>query len=173
MLFDIAITPRQIKALAGWIQDGEHMAEVELAVDDRMLVAEQGDERMAWDTGGEPANESYLAVAPLCEHPDCQRPHARHALGPSSRGVPVPRSVLDDAVNELRARDADSAAAQALADWADRFDGAPISPASPLGDPPVELADAWRRYQLGIHVEGWELSKLDEWRAERAQEAGY
>lgn len=129
MLFDIAITPRQIKALAGWIQDGEHMAEVELAVDDRMLVAEQGDERMAWDTGGEPANESYLAVAPLCEHPDCERaePHARH----------------------------------------------PVNPASPLGDPPVELADAWRRYQLGIHVEGWEQTKLDEWRAERAQEAGY
>lgn len=85
MLFDIAITPRQIKALAGWIQDGEHMAAVELAVDDCMLVAEQGDEVMAWDTGGEPANETYLAVAPLCEHPHCLReePHARHPVSPA------------------------------------------------------------------------------------------
>ncbi|HSD78520.1 MAG TPA: hypothetical protein VLA98_13995 [Solirubrobacteraceae bacterium] len=47
------------------------------------------------------------------------------------------------------------------------------SPTSPLGDPPPDLADAWRRYQAGEGVEPWELRKLDEWRAERAQEDGY
>lgn len=100
MLFDIAITPRQIKALAGWIQDGELMAEVELAVDDRMLVAQQADEVMAWDTGGEPASETYLAVAPLCEHPDCERqePHARHPVEPAKHSaLPEPPAHLADA----------------------------------------------------------------------------
>lgn len=42
-----------------------------------------------------------------------------------------------------------------------------------LGEPPAELADAWARYQRGDKVEGYELSKLDEWRADRAQEAGF
>jgi len=44
---------------------------------------------------------------------------------------------------------------------------------SPLGDPPTELADAWRRFQAGETVEPWEVRALDEWRADRAQEAGY
>jgi hypothetical protein len=44
---------------------------------------------------------------------------------------------------------------------------------NPLGDPPADLADAWARYQRGDHIEPFELRKLDEWRAERAEEAGY
>lgn len=44
---------------------------------------------------------------------------------------------------------------------------------SPLGPPPPELEDAWDRYQHGGDVESWELTKLDEWRAERAEEAGF
>lgn len=44
---------------------------------------------------------------------------------------------------------------------------------SPLPDPPPELADAWERFQHGGGVEGWELSKLDEWRADCAQDAGF
>jgi hypothetical protein len=42
-----------------------------------------------------------------------------------------------------------------------------------LGPPPEQLADAWRRYQAGEHVEPYELRKLDEWRAERAEQEGY
>lgn len=64
MLYDIRITPEQLKAAADWAL-GLHMADVELYADDRMLIAEQGDERMAWDTGGEPASEEYLAICPL------------------------------------------------------------------------------------------------------------
>lgn len=44
---------------------------------------------------------------------------------------------------------------------------------SPLPDPPEHLADAWRRYQAGDQLPGWELSKLDEWREECARDAGF
>lgn len=66
MLYDICVTAEQIAALAAWVGcDGPDAAGVELVVDDRMLLAEQGDDRMAWDTGGEPASDAYLAAAPL------------------------------------------------------------------------------------------------------------
>lgn len=63
MNYDVKLTPATILALASWVTPD--MADVELAVDDRMLVAQQGDERMAWDTDGSPASAEYLAVAPL------------------------------------------------------------------------------------------------------------
>lgn len=65
MLYDIRTSPEQLKKLGEWVQDGTNMADVELVADDRMLLAEQGDSRMAWDLGGEPASDEYLAVAPL------------------------------------------------------------------------------------------------------------
>lgn len=81
MFYDVRITPEQLKAAAAWAQAGDGMAAVELAADDRMLVAEQGDEINAWDHGGEPGTEEYLAVAPLCEHARCENPepHRRGA----------------------------------------------------------------------------------------------
>jgi hypothetical protein len=65
MQYDMRLTAESIRALGAWVYHGNDAADVELAVDDRMLVAEQGDERMAWDTDGSPASEEYLAVAPL------------------------------------------------------------------------------------------------------------
>lgn len=65
MLYDIAVTPAQLKAAADWCQNIEHAAAVELVADDRMLLVEQGDDRAAFDTGGEPGSDDYLAVAPL------------------------------------------------------------------------------------------------------------
>jgi hypothetical protein len=43
----------------------------------------------------------------------------------------------------------------------------------PLGDPPEHLADAWERYQRGDQVDAGELRRLDEWRGERAEAAGF
>jgi hypothetical protein len=43
----------------------------------------------------------------------------------------------------------------------------------PLGDPPEHLADAWERYQRGDRVDASELRRLDEWRGERAEAAGF
>lgn len=74
MLYDISVTPEQIAAVAAWITLG--MAPVELLVDDRMLVAEQGDDRMAWDTDGSPASAEYLDVAPLDRAPSLADVHA-------------------------------------------------------------------------------------------------
>lgn len=65
MFYDICTTPAQLKKLGEWVDDGPDAADVELAVDDRMLVAEQGDDRTAWDLGGEEGSEEYIAVAPL------------------------------------------------------------------------------------------------------------
>jgi hypothetical protein len=64
-LFDLSCTPEQLRAAAAWATLGDDMATVELLVDDRMLLVSQGDDRAAFDTGGEPASEEYLAVAPL------------------------------------------------------------------------------------------------------------
>lgn len=50
---------------------------------------------------------------------------------------------------------------------------APDEPTSPLPDPPENLADAWRRYQVGEPVEPWEVRKLDEWRVDCARDAGF
>jgi hypothetical protein len=76
MLYDIRVTPQQLKQLGEWVEvDIDHPAgDVELVVDDRMLLAEQGDDRMAWDTDGSPASEEYLAAAPL----DPRRTHGDH-----------------------------------------------------------------------------------------------
>lgn len=42
-----------------------------------------------------------------------------------------------------------------------------------LPDPPEDLADAWRRYQAGEHVEPAEARALDEWRSDCARDAGF
>ena len=64
-MFDIQITAEQLQAAAEWATAGENMAPVELLADDRMLIVTQGDERTAFDTGGEVGSDEYLAVAPL------------------------------------------------------------------------------------------------------------
>jgi hypothetical protein len=61
----ITVTCEQLTAVAAWAEPGDDMADVFLLVDDRMLLAEQGDDRTAFDTGGEPGSDEYLAVAPL------------------------------------------------------------------------------------------------------------
>ena len=83
MQYDIRVTPEALKAAADWIVAGENMAEVEIVVDDRMLLVEQGDERNAWDTGGEPASEDYLANAPL----DRRTPEPCGSCGGTARTV--------------------------------------------------------------------------------------
>lgn len=65
MFYDIRTTPAQIIALARWVHNGSDAAAVELVVDDRMLLAEQADERMAWDTDGSEATARYLTRAPV------------------------------------------------------------------------------------------------------------
>lgn len=62
---DIIISPAQAKALGAWVEDGLYSADVELCVDDSMLVAGQGDAKAAWDRGGEPGSDAYVALAPL------------------------------------------------------------------------------------------------------------
>lgn len=80
MDYDINTTPEQIKAVAAWCYDGEHPAGVELAVDDRMLVAQQGDDLMAWDTGGEPATDVYLDANPPLDPTGSARHAEAYAL---------------------------------------------------------------------------------------------
>lgn len=63
--YDLSCSAEQLKAAAAWATAGDDMAAVELLADDRMLLVSQGDDRAAFDTGGEPASEEYLAVAPL------------------------------------------------------------------------------------------------------------
>lgn len=66
MLYDIRVTAEQLIEAGKWVEPGPDQAAVELAVDDRMLVVNQGDERAAFDTGGEPSeSEEYLKRAPL------------------------------------------------------------------------------------------------------------
>lgn len=67
MLYDIRTTPQQLKKLGEWVQVGDGTADVELVADDSMLLAEQGDERMAWDADKDASegSEEYLSVAPL------------------------------------------------------------------------------------------------------------
>lgn len=69
MLYDIKLSPEALKAASEWavtsFDIGEAPTDVALLVDDRMLIAYQGDERMAWDTDGSPASDEYLAVCPL------------------------------------------------------------------------------------------------------------
>lgn len=40
-----------------------------------------------------------------------------------------------------------------------------------MPEPPEELADAWRRYQAGEDIPGYELRRLDEWRADAREDA--
>jgi hypothetical protein len=62
---EITLTRSALHAAARWATAGENMADVCLLVDDRMLLVYQGDDRAGFDTGGEPASDEYLAVAPL------------------------------------------------------------------------------------------------------------
>jgi len=61
----VQITPEALAAAAAWAEPGEDMADVRLLADDRMLLVSQGDDRAAFDTGGEPGSDEYLEVAPL------------------------------------------------------------------------------------------------------------
>lgn len=65
MPYDISVTPDALAKLAEWMHQGPDAAPVEIIVDDRMMLATQGDDRMAWDTDGSPASDAYLALAPL------------------------------------------------------------------------------------------------------------
>lgn len=65
MIYDIRITAAQLQEAAAWIEVGEGMADVELLADDRMLIVSQGDERTAFDTGGEVGSEEYQRLMPL------------------------------------------------------------------------------------------------------------
>lgn len=81
----------------------------------------------------------------------------------------------EDAVESL-AYLADRANKPLMCGWTGekvRAEWRPEDPADPLGDPPPELADAWARYQRGGTNTLGELNDLDEWRAERAQAAGF
>jgi hypothetical protein len=98
MLYDIRTSPEQLKKLGEWVDDGVNMADVELVVDDRMLLAEQGDSRMAWDLGGEPASREYLTHAPL------DPPHERIHHTPTKAIVERVR----EALRELHARTPDA-----------------------------------------------------------------
>jgi hypothetical protein len=62
---EVTITPESLAAAAAWTVPGDDMAEVLLLVDDRMLLVSQGDDRTAFDTGGEPGSDEYLEAAPL------------------------------------------------------------------------------------------------------------
>lgn len=64
-LHDIIITPAQLRKAAEWVDDSADGADIELLVDDRMLVVGQGDDKTAFDTGGEPGSDEYIALAPL------------------------------------------------------------------------------------------------------------
>jgi hypothetical protein len=46
-------------------------------------------------------------------------------------------------------------------------------PGSPLPEPPEKIADAWRRFQAGEHVEHYEARAIDEWRSMCAEDAGF
>lgn len=76
MLYDVEVTAEQLRAAADWAEEGQ--APVRLLADDRMLLAGQGDERAAWDTGGEEGSEEYLSAAPLDPSP---RARARDLAG--------------------------------------------------------------------------------------------
>lgn len=64
--FHIRTTPEQLRLAALWAAG--YYGAVDLIVDDRMLVArvlpdDEGVEHvMAWDTGGEPATQTYLSA---------------------------------------------------------------------------------------------------------------
>jgi hypothetical protein len=57
VLFDISVTWQQLSALTQWALRGEGAAAIELRQDDGVLVAEQGDDQMAWAPSGWPAAE--------------------------------------------------------------------------------------------------------------------
>jgi hypothetical protein len=73
MLHDLSLTPEALRAVAEWAHVGDDAAPVLLLVDDSMLIAEQGDERAAWDFDGSPGSEEYLALAPLDRPPAMYR----------------------------------------------------------------------------------------------------
>jgi hypothetical protein len=61
----VHLTREALAAAAAWAVPGDGMVGVTLLVDDRMLLVAQGDDRTAFDTGGEPASAEYLDAAPL------------------------------------------------------------------------------------------------------------
>jgi hypothetical protein len=97
----------------------------------------------------------------------------RRDLGPVRVTIDVRRGWLD----EFRAATAEDGSNDdehdLLVEVADEIATAVNRAADPLGPPPEDLADAWERYQHGGEVAGWELSKLDEWRDDRAREEGF
>jgi hypothetical protein len=51
-LYDVKLTPRQLRALAEWAEIGAYMADVRLRHDGTTITAEQGDARASWDANG-------------------------------------------------------------------------------------------------------------------------
>jgi hypothetical protein len=74
--YDLQVTPEQVREVADWADTGPDAAPVLLLADDRMLIAYQGDDAFAWDTGGEWASLEYIDVMPL----DRERLHDTRAL---------------------------------------------------------------------------------------------
>jgi len=52
-LYDIQVTAEQLKAAAAWVEEGQGMSPVELAIEGAWLVVWQGDERIILETHGE------------------------------------------------------------------------------------------------------------------------
>lgn len=105
MDYDINVRPEQIIKLAAWVTPGEDMRDVELAVDDRMLVAVQGDELMAWDLGGEEASEVYLDANPPLDPTGSARHREAYALlAECSRMLDSRHAQKYDDMRELGAR---------------------------------------------------------------------
>lgn len=69
--YDICITAEQVEALGWWAEPGAEMAPVYLYLDENtsepapLLIAWQGDEKIAWDYNGEKCSDEYIALAPL------------------------------------------------------------------------------------------------------------
>ncbi len=53
MLHDIMIDPRQLKAVAEWVEGGDSMAPVELLKTGKFLLVGQGDSRAEFDEYGD------------------------------------------------------------------------------------------------------------------------
>src|ERR1700733_2540958 len=63
MLYNLTITPRQLKSLAAWACYEEFAAPVWLREHDGVLVARQGDDGTAWEQNGWPPSEAATEEA--------------------------------------------------------------------------------------------------------------
>lgn len=73
MLYDIEVTAEQLRAAGAWANPGKDSAPVQLAVDDRMLVVAQGDDKTAFDHDASVGSDEYVALAPLDPNPTAEQ----------------------------------------------------------------------------------------------------